>query len=104
MPKRRKNCSICEPLGKGISKLDDSCGPASALTRTEITAGFTFSTIDNPRDPSRGLFLRANQELAGLGGNNNFLRSTVDARLYQPLGYNSPIIAAFSTPPDRDCS
>lgn len=65
------------------------------INTSSITYGFTFSTIDNPRDPSRGLFLRASQELAGLGGNNNFLRSTVDARLYQPLGYNSPIIAAF---------
>ena len=45
MPKRRKNCSIGEPLGNGSSRSDESCGPASDLTRTEITAGFTFSTM-----------------------------------------------------------
>jgi outer membrane protein insertion porin family len=67
----------------------------TTIVTSSIIYGLTYSTIDDPRDPTRGLYLRATQEVAGLGGNNAFLRSTVDARLYQPLGYNSPIIAAF---------
>src|SRR5256885_10461802 len=47
MPKRRKKRSIGEPGGKGESPPSKLIvrGPPSTLTRTEITEGFTFSTI-----------------------------------------------------------
>ena len=46
MPKRRKNRSIGEPCGNGGSSLDAGGARRSrSCTRTEITAGFTFSTM-----------------------------------------------------------
>ena len=42
----RKKRSIGEPGGNGESPSKPIvCGPPSTLTRTEITAGFTFSTM-----------------------------------------------------------
>ena len=50
MPKRRKNRSIWEFGASGESpSMPIIFGPASSLTRTEMTAGFTFSTMSaNP--------------------------------------------------------
>lgn len=62
---------------------------------SSVAYGFTFSTVDNINDPRRGIYMRLNQEFAGVGGNNSFLRTTGDLRLYQPLGYDSPLVAAF---------
>ena len=47
MPKRRKKRSIGEPGGTAIfvAACRVVCAPPSILTRTEITAGFTFSTM-----------------------------------------------------------
>src|SRR5690348_415199 len=45
MPKRLKNFSIGEPFGNGTSSSDLDCADVRILTRTEITAGFTFSTM-----------------------------------------------------------
>lgn len=52
----------------------------------------TYNTIDNMQDPRQGIFIRGNLEYAGLGGTNNFLRTTLDARWYRPIGYESPIV------------
>jgi hypothetical protein len=43
-PKRLKNFSSGEPLGNGKSSSDEA-ESVRILTRTEITAGFTFSTM-----------------------------------------------------------
>ena len=49
-PEAAEKRSICEPGGNSICRRSPSaCEPASTLTRTEITAGFTFSTMSaNP--------------------------------------------------------
>ena len=53
---------------------------------SSISLTVTHSTIDNIADPRDGLFIRTGVEYAGLGGTVSFLRSTIDARWYQPLG------------------
>lgn len=68
--------------------------PPGTTVTSSITYGFTFSTLDNSFAPTQGIYLRANQELAGLGGNNAFLRTTGDLRVYQSIG-DSPFVAAF---------
>jgi outer membrane protein insertion porin family len=57
--------------------------------------GYTlgYNTLDNNRNPTKGLLVEFKQDLAGAGGDVNFLRSTVDARAY----YNvwSDLVALF---------
>ncbi len=48
------------------------------------TIGYTvrFDTLDSSRNPTTGLYFTFTQDLAGLGGDVNFLRTTAEARAY----------------------
>ncbi len=75
--------------------LRDECyydGEASLPVRMEIANGAVltslvgyligYNTLDNSKNPTSGLYAEFKQELAGLGGNVNFLRNTANARYY----------------------
>lgn len=67
-------------------------GEASMAVRKELASGpvvaslvgytATYSTLDNNRNPTSGLITEFKQDLAGVGGDVNFVRSSVDARSY----------------------
>jgi outer membrane protein insertion porin family len=59
-----------------------AAGPAwvSAVGNTT-----TFSTLDNNKNPTSGFISKTSQDIAGLGGDVNFFRTTEDARYYQSL-------------------
>ena len=44
-----------------------------------------YNTLDNNRAPTQGLRVELKQELAGLGGDVNFIRSTGDVRFYHEV-------------------
>jgi outer membrane protein insertion porin family len=50
----------------------------------------TYSTLDDTRSPTSGMKSQLSQDLAGLGGDVKFLRTTEDARYYQSL--NSDLV------------
>ena len=52
---------------------------------SSIGSGVTYSTLDNPKDPTSGVWARTNNEFAGLGGASKFARTTDDVRVYQPI-------------------
>lgn len=45
----------------------------------------TYSTLDNVKNPTSGINSQLKQDLAGLGGDVNFLRTTEDMRYYHPI-------------------
>lgn len=45
----------------------------------------TYSTLDNTKNPTSGLKSQLSQDLAGLGGDVKFLRTTEDLRYYHPI-------------------
>jgi outer membrane protein insertion porin family len=45
----------------------------------------TYSTLDNAKSPTSGLKSQLSQDLAGLGGDVKFLRTTEDVRYYHPI-------------------
>jgi outer membrane protein insertion porin family len=53
---------------------------------------FTYSTLDRPRDPTQGFFADFKQDVAGLGFNDRFVRTTGDLRYYHPMPYFDDII------------
>ena len=67
--------------------------PNGAVLTSSVSVTLSYNTIDDMSDPREGVFARAGFEFAGVGGTNSFIRTTFDARLYQPLGYQSPIVA-----------
>ncbi len=50
-------------------------------------AGFSFiyNNLDNRKTPTNGFFVTYKQDFAGLGGDSDFIRETVDARWYHPI-------------------
>jgi len=70
-------------------------GEASVPTKQAVLAGpawvsmigytVSYNTLDNPRDPTSGVRADLKQDLAGLGGDVRFLRTTDDIRYYQPI-------------------
>ncbi|HLL27587.1 MAG TPA: outer membrane protein assembly factor BamA [Xanthobacteraceae bacterium] len=77
------------PPGQGYDPNEVSPAIKQALGSTITSSvGYTLSynTLDNNKDPSMGLLINFNQDFAGLGGDSNYLRSSVDARIYKPLG------------------
>jgi outer membrane protein insertion porin family len=45
----------------------------------------TYSTLDNNKTPTSGFNSQLKQDLAGLGGDVKFMRTTEDMRYYQPI-------------------
>ena len=52
---------------------------------SSIGNGVTYSTLDNPKDPTTGIRAQTNNEFAGLGGAADFAKNTEDVRLYHPI-------------------
>lgn len=79
---------------QGLS-LDPSLGTASLPIQqaaqagsywvSSIGNGVTYSTLDNPKDPTTGIRAQTDNEFAGLGGAANFAKTTEDVRLYHPI-------------------
>ena len=45
----------------------------------------TYNTLDNTKSPTSGFNSQLRQDLAGLGGDVKFLRTTEDLRYYHPI-------------------
>jgi outer membrane protein insertion porin family len=58
---------------------------AGPIWVSSIGSGVTYSTLDNPKNPTSGVRVQTNNELAGLGGAAKFARTTEDARYYHEI-------------------
>jgi outer membrane protein insertion porin family len=58
---------------------------AGAYWVSSVGNGLTYTTLDNPKDPSTGVWAQTNNEFAGLGGAAKFARNTEDVRYYHPI-------------------
>ncbi len=52
---------------------------------SSVGNGVTYSTLDDPKNPTTGIRAQTNNEFAGLGGAANFAKTTEDVRLYHPI-------------------
>jgi outer membrane protein insertion porin family len=70
-------------------------GEASAAVKQQVDAGpalaslvgygLTYNTVDNNKNPTKGVLIDLRQDFAGLGGDVNFIRTTGDLRFYYEL-------------------
>ncbi|MGQ3675752.1 outer membrane protein assembly factor BamA [Xanthobacter sp. TB0139] len=56
--------------------------------------GYTlsFNGLDSSMNPTKGLYAELKQDLAGVGGDVNFLRTTGDVRHYTPLNFGDAVL------------
>ena len=55
---------------------------AGAVLVSSVGYTLAYNTLDNVKNPSTGMFISLKQDLAGVGGDVNFLRSSIDTRNY----------------------
>ena len=84
------NVRRCKGLAAGTYDPNEVSAAIKQALGSAITSALGYSlvynTLDNNKDPSRGLMLNFSQDFAGLGGDSNYLRSSADGRIYTPLG------------------
>ena len=52
---------------------------------SSVGSTVTYNTLDNSKSPTSGFNSQLKQDLAGLGGDVKFLRTTEDLRYYHPI-------------------
>lgn len=61
-------------------------------TRSAINYGFVYNSIDNRQDPHEGIYLTVQQEIAGLGGDAKYIKTTADGRYYYTLSEEADLV------------
>lgn len=70
--------STCTPAALPIRK-ELASGPVNV---SMVGYGLTYNALDNIKSPTSGLYAEIKQDLAGVGGDVNFIRTTAEARTY----------------------
>ncbi|WEK48807.1 MAG: outer membrane protein assembly factor BamA [Candidatus Kaistia colombiensis] len=74
------------------SGLLETLYPLGSTINSSVGYQLVYSTIDNLQDPHDGVFLKFAQDFAGVGGDGQFVRSALDARIYKELWPDSGVI------------
>lgn len=79
----------CIPAAPAIRQAANSGAVVTSLV------GYTlgYNTLDNNKNPTKGVLVEFKQDFAGVGGDSQFIRTTADARAYYDVGWD--IIALF---------
>ncbi len=78
------NASTC--LLNGEAPLPVRVELANGAVMTSLVGySFVYNTVDNNRNPTKGLLTEFKQDFAGVGGDVNFVRSAVDVRNYHEV-------------------
>jgi outer membrane protein insertion porin family len=80
------NQSVSLDPAEGASSLPiQQAAAAGPIWVSSIGPTVTYSTLDNPKDPTSGIRMQTSNELAGLGGAAKFAKTTEDVRFYHPI-------------------
>lgn len=60
---------------------------------SSVGASLSYSTLDNPRNPTSGLYAELRTDVAGAGGDAKWVRGTGDLRYYYPVWENVTLMA-----------
>ncbi|WP_061936240.1 outer membrane protein assembly factor BamA [Aureimonas sp. AU22] len=68
----------------------------SPYTTSSVSYALTYNTLDNQQDPRDGVFGQVGQEVAGLGGDAQFLRTTARGSWFSLLSEEYDVIGQVS--------
>ena len=66
--------------------------PAGSRLTSSAGYALTYSTVDSKLDPHEGWYFKVAQDFAGIGGDARYVRTTADARLYNPILPDSDLV------------
>jgi outer membrane protein insertion porin family len=79
------NQNLTLPSGTTASLPIEQAAAAGPMWVSSVGTGMSYSTLDNPKNPTNGVRVQTNNEFAGLGGAAKFARTTEDARYYHEI-------------------
>jgi outer membrane protein insertion porin family len=80
------NQAVSLDPAEGVSSLPiQQAAAAGPIWVSSIGPTVTYSTLDDPKNPSNGVRLVTSNELAGLGGAARFAKTTEDVSYYHPI-------------------
>ncbi|TCD13209.1 outer membrane protein assembly factor BamA [Oricola cellulosilytica] len=86
---------ITDPTNAPQAIQDEITANGNTWTKSAINYGLTYNSIDDVQDPREGVYLRFNQEVAGLGGDARHIASTFDGRYYQTLSEEAELVGSL---------
>jgi outer membrane protein insertion porin family len=75
------NPSNCFVLGQASLPVRVELANGATLT-SALGYGLTYNTLDNNKNPTNGVYFSFGQDVAGLGGDVSYLRTSADMRTY----------------------
>jgi outer membrane protein insertion porin family len=69
----------------GASLAIQQAGLAGPYWTSALGTSLTYDTRNHPKSPTRGLYLQAGVDVAGLGGDVQYVRASSEGRFYYPI-------------------
>ncbi|MEF3368083.1 outer membrane protein assembly factor BamA [Methylocystis sp. 9N] len=79
----------CQTNGEASLAIKESRG---TLLTSLVGYSFNYNTLDNYKNPHNGWLATFSQDVAGLGGNTRYLRSTGDIRYFREIPYIDDVV------------
>lgn len=99
----QRELSVCDDSTYYTASLKAYCYTTTSwAVREAVDQGATITSVvgytlsynglDNNQSPTQGVYAELKQDIAGLGGDVNFFRTTADVRHYTPLMYGDAVL------------
>lgn len=87
-------CDVSTAIQNAI--LDPAGGYRDPWLKSSVSAGLTYNTIDDMKNPHDGIFANVTGEFAGLGGDAKFMKFTARASYYRTLSEQLDLVGLVS--------
>ncbi len=77
--------AVNDPVGCNVSSFIAAEDARGAWIKSSVSGSLVYNTLDNPRDPRQGFFANFTTEVAGLGGDAQWVKSTGRGNYYHTL-------------------
>jgi outer membrane protein insertion porin family len=57
----------------------------STLLTSQVGYTLTYNSLDNNKEPTAGIYATFSQDIAGIGGDSQYVKTAAEARYYKPL-------------------
>lgn len=90
----------CEPVGAPPCDLSprivEAINGSSPWIKSSVSGSLIYNTLDNPRDPRQGFYVNLTTEVAGLGGDAQWVKFTGRGNYYQTLSDEYDLIGLLT--------
>lgn len=102
------NNTLWDSNGDGVigeGDVTNTCNVSNAIkeavadgdwTKSSVSAGLTYNTIDDMKNPHSGIYVNAVAEFAGLGGDADWMKFTGRGSYYQTLSEELDVVGILS--------